>query len=83
MFGSRMVVLALGLAGALLPAGIAAAQGKGALPERRITVEAGVDFYGSDLRSIYGTTLPICRDACLAEDACTAFTFNTRPAPAS
>ena len=30
MFGSRMVVLALGLAGALLPADIAAAQGKGA-----------------------------------------------------
>ena len=47
------------------------------LPERRITVEPGVDFYGSDLRSIYGTTLPICRDACLAEGACTAFTFNT------
>ena len=49
----------------------------GPLPERRITVEPGVDFYGSDLRSIFGTTLPICRDACLAEGACTAFTFNT------
>ena len=57
----------------------AAAQGAPApLPERRVTVEPGVDFYGSDLRSIYGTTLPICRDACLAESACSAFTFNTK-----
>ena len=48
------------------------------LPERRVTVEPGVDFYGSDLRSIYGTTLPICRDACLADNACSAFTFNTK-----
>ncbi|MFO1209776.1 MAG: alpha-2-macroglobulin family protein [Amaricoccus sp.] len=78
MSGRRLVPAALGLICALLPAGIAAAESKGALPERRVTVEAGVDFYGSDLRSIYGTTLPICRDACLAEDACTAFTFNTR-----
>lgn len=49
----------------------------GPLPERRLTVEPGVDFYGGDLRSIFGTTLPICRDACLAESGCTAFTFNT------
>ena len=37
-------------------AGLGAAQAQDALPERRITVEAGVDFYGGDLRSIYGTT---------------------------
>jgi len=46
------------------------------LPERRAVVEAGVDLYGGDLRSIFATSLPICRDACLAEPECRAFTFN-------
>lgn len=44
---------------------------------RRLVVERGVDFPGGDLRSIFSTRLPICRDACLAEPACRAFTFNT------
>ena len=76
MIGGRLLTaaLALLLSGA---GGVAAQDAAGPLPERRITVEPGVDFYGSDLRSIFGTTLPICRDACLAESACTAFTFNT------
>ncbi|PJN94960.1 hypothetical protein CNY89_11310, partial [Amaricoccus sp. HAR-UPW-R2A-40] len=44
---------------------------------RRLIVERGVDFPGGDLRSIFSTSLPLCRDACLAEPACRAFTFNT------
>jgi hypothetical protein len=61
-----------------LPAFEAAAQaGAGALlPERRVVVSPDVDFYGGDLRSIFATTLPICRDACLAETECRGFTFN-------
>ncbi|HET9068492.1 MAG TPA: MG2 domain-containing protein, partial [Amaricoccus sp.] len=55
----------------------AAPSAAGPLPERRVIAEQGVDLYGGDIRSIYGTSLPICRDACLAETACTAFTFNT------
>ncbi|HRO12515.1 MAG TPA: PAN/Apple domain-containing protein, partial [Amaricoccus sp.] len=77
MIGGRLFEAALALC-VVVAAGAAAAQAPGGpLPERRLTVEPGVDFYGSDLRSIFGTTLPICRDACLAEGACTAFTFNT------
>lgn len=79
MIGSRLasaVVLCIGLGTALVD-GAAAAPAGGAVPERRVIVESGVDFFGGDLRSLYGTTLPICRDACLATDACTAFTFNT------
>lgn len=75
MIGSR---IAAAFAVLVAMAGTTLAQEAGPpLPERRITVEAGVDFYGSDLRSLFGTTLPICRDACLADGACTAFTFNT------
>ena len=78
MVGGRPMAWTLALLCGVLAVGSAAAQGTdGPLPERRITVEPGVDLYGSDLRSIFGTTLPICRDACLAEAACTAFTFNT------
>ena len=74
MIGGRLLTAALAL---LLSGVVVAAQdAAGPLPERRITVEPGVDFYGSDLRSIFGTTLPICRDTCMAESACTAFTFN-------
>ncbi len=72
----RILGALIGLAVAL--GGMARAQD--VLPERRLTVEAGVDFYGGDLRSIYGTTLPICRDACLATAQCGAFTFNTAAA---
>ena len=43
---------------------------------RRLIVERGVDFPGGDLRAIYSTSLPICVDACLAEPACRALTFN-------
>ena len=78
MVGRRLLAAALALLSA-----VAAQAADAPLPERRIIVEPGVDFYGSDLRSIYGTTLPICRDACLAETSCSAFTFNTPPAPAS
>ena len=78
MIGGRLVTAALALLLAGVVVGRAEAQvAAGLLPDRRITVEPGVDFYGSDLRSLFGTTPPICRDACLAEGACTAFTFNT------
>ena len=75
MFGRTLVLGALALACAALPAAPSRAQ-EGSLPERRVIVEPGVDFYGGDLRSIMATSLPICRDACLADAACAAFTFN-------
>ncbi len=65
-----LVLLVLGSAGPL-----AAQQ---AVPDRRLVVSEGVDFYGSDLGKIFDTTLQGCQNACLNDDACRAFTFNTR-----
>ncbi len=48
------------------------------IPDRRVIVENDVDFYGSDLQSIFDTTLSSCKRTCLANDQCQAFTFNTR-----
>lgn len=60
----------------LAVAGIGRAADATAVPERRAVAEAGTDFYGGDIRSIFGTTLDLCRDVCLAETGCRAFTFN-------
>ena len=60
----------------LLPAGGALAQGL--LPDRRAVLSENVDLPGGDLRSIFDTTLEGCERACLADRACTAFTFNAR-----
>lgn len=55
-----------------------AAQGQQSIPERRLVVTEGVDFYGSDLTSIFDTTLQACQSACLNDRNCRAFTYNTR-----
>ncbi|WP_126976474.1 alpha-2-macroglobulin family protein [Frigidibacter oleivorans] len=54
------------------------AQEGGLVPDRRAVLTEGTDFYGSDLRPIFDTTLQACRAACLADTACAAFTFNSR-----
>lgn len=46
--------------------------------ERRLILHRNVDFFGSDLQSIFDTTLESCESACLGQPACLAFTFNTR-----
>lgn len=50
------------------------------VPDRRLILNRNVDFYGSDLQSIFDTTLEACESACLSQEACTAMTFNTRNA---
>lgn len=67
--------LAIALCLALFPI-IAIAQS--AVPERRVIETNDTDFYGSDLTSIFDTTLDACRRACLADSECKAFTFNER-----
>jgi hypothetical protein len=66
---------------ALAPSGARAEAGP--VPERRVVVETGVDFYGGDLRSIYGTSLAICRDVCLAEPELWRLHLQHGRAPAS
>ncbi|MGO4914470.1 alpha-2-macroglobulin family protein [Pseudogemmobacter sp. W21_MBD1_M6] len=51
---------------------------EGAVPARRAAISQDVDFYGSDLKNIFDTTLEACQKACLADDRCHAFTFNSR-----
>jgi uncharacterized protein YfaS (alpha-2-macroglobulin family) len=76
-----------GRAGLLAPAVLAALSGivapalaetSGAVPTRRVVAEAGTDFYGGDIRSIYGTSLELCRNICLDTADCGAFTFNLK-----
>ena len=75
--GRVMMKSVLGVAGlcALMAAGAVAAQ---PMPERRGIGMPDVDLFGGDLRSIYGTSQPICEATCLAEPSCAAFTFNLR-----
>jgi len=48
------------------------------IPERRAIVVAGVDLPGGDIASIFDTTDSSCERACLTNQRCDAFTFNTR-----
>lgn len=68
--------LALAISGLLTLAPLAASAQETGVAERRLVPEAGVDFYGGDIRSIYGTSLTLCSTVCLSEPACRAFTFN-------
>ncbi len=48
------------------------------VPEHRYLFSRDVDFYGADLTNLFDTTQSACERACSAQDACVAFTFNTR-----
>ena len=48
------------------------------VPDRRIVVSRDVDFYGSDLTNLFDTTYDACREACLQDLQCKAFTFNRK-----
>lgn len=62
---------------AVLP-GVAHAQSELPVPEKRTIPEKDVDFYGSDLNALFDTTYDACVQACLSNDQCQAFTFNSR-----
>lgn len=51
-------------------------------PVRRIATYEGLDFYGGDLFRDNARNLRQCSEACVADSACTAFTFNNNPAHA-
>lgn len=73
----RGLVRSLVLCLALIGAAAAVAQ-DGPVPERRTVTAEGLDFYGSDLRTLFDTSLGACQRACLDDAACEAFTFNAR-----
>jgi uncharacterized protein YfaS (alpha-2-macroglobulin family) len=55
---------------------LAVAQGSDA-PQRRAVVVENIDFYGGDLEPRFNTTFEACERACIADENCTAFTYNT------
>ena len=46
------------------------------IPERWVVVSPDTDFYGADLTPMFDTSYEACINACLADTACAAFTFN-------
>jgi len=48
------------------------------IPDRRLALLRNFDLPGGDIQSIFDTTLTACQAACLADDNCQAFTFNTK-----
>lgn len=44
----------------------------------RIVVTEDADYYGFDLRTVKDAGLDDCKQACLADSACRAFTYNTK-----
>jgi len=47
------------------------------VPDRRVILYRNTDFFGSDLQNIFDTDMRACENACLANTACHAYTFNT------
>ncbi len=58
--------------------GVIPALAQDVVPDSRFVVTRDMDFAGSDLQSLFDTTLNACQRACLNTPDCTAFTFNTR-----
>ncbi|MFT4150040.1 MAG: alpha-2-macroglobulin family protein [Paracoccaceae bacterium] len=48
------------------------------IPPRRLILSQDTDLPGGDVASMFDTTIEACERACLSNDACTHFTFNTR-----
>jgi len=46
--------------------------------ERRVAISQYVDFYGSDLSTVFDTTLSNCEQLCLRNKECKAYTFNSK-----
>lgn len=65
----RRAVLCIGVAGMIsLPA---------AAQDKRIVTIDDADYFGADYRTVKEVDLEACKSACLADNQCRAFTFNT------
>ncbi|WP_208349462.1 alpha-2-macroglobulin family protein [Pseudaestuariivita rosea] len=56
---------------------ITSAWAENLVPEKYVSVTPDTDFAGNDIRQIFDTTFDACRQACLADNSCVAFTFNS------
>ncbi len=74
-----VMAFVLGLAGlAIAPTVSAQDTESSAIPDRRLIVTRDVDFVGTDLQSLFDTSLEACQKLCLDNPECRAFTFNSR-----
>ncbi|MGI9413677.1 MAG: MG2 domain-containing protein, partial [Hyphomicrobiales bacterium] len=46
--------------------------------DRRVIVSEGADYFGFDYRVVKKTSLDNCKQVCLRDDECRAFTYNTQ-----
>lgn len=46
--------------------------------ERRAVITEGADYFGEDIDTLKGVELGDCQAACVADDRCVAFTYNTK-----
>ena len=73
----RIVRLALALV--LLGLGHpATAEDQTYVPAKRFVLTEDTDLAGTDVQSIFDTTIEACEQSCLANDQCMAMTFNSR-----
>ncbi|SMX26404.1 hypothetical protein TRP8649_00480 [Pelagimonas phthalicica] len=72
------MALIMGVLGLPCVQGAWAQEQNTAIPDRRVIVTRDVDFYGSDLQSLFDTSLDACQKLCLDNPECVAFTFNSR-----
>ncbi|MEO0780227.1 MAG: alpha-2-macroglobulin family protein [Pseudomonadota bacterium] len=49
-----------------------------AVPDRRQVVTLNTDFFGADISQLFDISINACQAACMANDACQAYTFNNR-----
>ena len=73
MRGLRLV-----LVGALLTIFSGPALAQSLIPEKRTALTKDSDLPGSDIASLFDTTLEACERACLSNAQCTAFVYNTK-----
>ncbi|WP_177627751.1 alpha-2-macroglobulin family protein [Parasedimentitalea marina] len=57
---------------------ISAAWSESPVPDFRFVATKDIDFYGSDLQSIFDTDLNSCVRVCASQDECVGFSFNSR-----
>ncbi len=75
LFKMALAVLFLGSA---LPASAQTEALQPPVPAKRFALSPELDLPGGDLATILDTSVEACMRACLANDRCTAFTFNAR-----
>ena len=77
MRGIALTMLA-GVIGTMVLLSGQAATAQTLIPEKRFVLSENADLPGGDIASIFDTTLDACERACLTNQSCTAFTFNTK-----